>query len=65
MHCQDATAVNGGRTETASVKEKWNAVIKQEKFYRRHFNVDLKRYREKSRLSNSSWNGGVINYLIL
>lgn len=53
----------GGRTETASMNDKWKGVQKQERFYRRYKNIDLKSYRENSRLKNSSWNGAVLGYI--
>jgi len=63
QHEQDFSAPNGGRTDTTSVADKWGAVLAQEKFYKKHFGIDLKRCREKIGLSNSSWNGAVRGYL--
>ena len=62
-HEQDFTAPNGGRTETASMNDKWLAVLQQEGFYKRYMNIDLKKCRKVSRMSNSSWNGPVLGYL--
>lgn len=62
-HDQDFSAANGGRTETASIKEKWNAVLAQEIYYKMYMDIDLRRCRKRSRMSNSSWNGPVLGYL--
>lgn len=51
-HEQDFSSPNGGRTETATVDEKWSAVLEQEKVYLSHFGVNLKKYREELRLKN-------------
>ena len=63
QHEQDFSAPNGGRTDTTPVADKWGAVLAQEKFYKKHFGIDLKRCREKIGLSNTSWNGAVRGYL--
>lgn len=63
QHDQDMLAHNNGRTESASMKEKWNALKLQEKFYESYFDVSLKGCREKIRLQNKTWNGAVIDLL--
>jgi hypothetical protein len=62
-HEQDFGAFNGGRTETASIDTKWAGVMRQEKDYRDHFGVNLRKCRQSLGLSNSSWNGAVVGYL--
>ncbi len=63
FHEQDFSAPNGGRTDTTSVADKWGAVVAQERYYKVHFGVDLKKCRDNVGLSNSSWNGAVKGYL--
>ncbi len=62
-HEQDFLAINGGRTETATMGQKWRAVIDQEIYYKRYMGIDLRKCRKNSRMSNSSWNGPVLGYL--
>eukprot|EP01035_Chromulina_nebulosa_P020226 gene20226-26256_t len=62
-HEQDFSAANNGRTDTASVQTKWQALLDQERFYKDYFGVNLKRYRETVRLVDSSWNASVLGYL--
>ncbi len=62
-HEQDFSAPGEGRTDTASVKEKWKGVQDQEKLYKTYLGVDLTNIRQHLDLKNSSWNGAVKGYL--
>ncbi len=63
VHEQDLSASGRGRTESATVAEKWQALRNQEGVYLTHFKVNLKKYREKLRLSNATLTGAVTGYL--
>jgi len=62
-HEQDLLTAGAGRTDNNKVEDKWNAVLKQEVYFNKHFKVDLKKVRDKLDLANSSWNGAVRGYL--
>ena len=48
-----------GRTDNTAVNVKWNAVLAQERHYKKYLNVDLGKYRAHMRIANTSWNGAV------
>lgn len=52
------------RTDNTDIKDKWNAVITQEKHYLRYKDVNLAKIRNNIDLSNSSWNGAVKGFLM-
>ena len=52
-----------GRTDTTAVKDKWKAVLHQEKYYAKFKNISLKIYRTHQRMKNSSWNGPILGYV--
>ena len=52
-----------GRTDSTSVEVKWSALKRQEKHYKQRLGVDLKRYRERLDIKNSSWCGAVTGFL--
>lgn len=54
---------NRGRTDTAKVSTKWNAVLAQERHYAQHRQISLQNYRKHLDLANTSWNGAVKGYL--
>lgn len=60
-HEQDLST--SGRTDKTNPEEKWRAVMEQEKVYKSHRGVDLKRCRTKLNIQNTSWNGAVTGYL--
>jgi len=62
-HEQDFSLPSNGRTDTASVEMKWQAILEQEKHYKAYLDINLKKCRESVDLKNSSWNGAVIGYL--
>ena len=51
------------RADNHSIEHKWKALIQQENFYNKFYGINLKKYREKLALNNSSWNGAVTGYL--
>ena len=53
-----------GRAESATVKQKWDAVQEQERYYKKYLGVDLKTMSSKMELANMSWNGAVKGYLL-
>lgn len=50
-----------GRAESAGVKEKWEAVKAQERYFKKYHGYDIG--QAKINLSNSSWNGAIVGYL--
>ena len=58
-HVQNANDPVLGRTDNTEVKVKWNAVLAQERHYRKYLNVNLNHYRTHLRIANTSWNGAV------
>ena len=60
-HEQDLTAIGGGRTESASVEQKWNALQAQEMHYKHHYGIQLKKCRLK--LNNHTLYGAVTGIL--
>jgi hypothetical protein len=60
-HNQDLKKMN--RTDNHPIEHKWKALIQQENFYNIFYGINLKKYREKLALKNSSWNGAVTGYL--
>ena len=52
-----------GRTDNTAVKVKWNAVLAQERHYRKFRGVDLAGRRNRLDIANTSWNGAVTGYL--
>lgn len=63
QHEQDSTGTGLGRTDTSSVKDKWNAVLAQERHYKLYKHIPLASYRKNLDIHNSSWNGAVKGYL--
>lgn len=55
----------GERTDSASVEQKWNAVLAQERHYMKHANINLGKIRKNLEIVNGSWNGAVRGYLTL
>jgi hypothetical protein len=45
------------------VELKWKSLRNQEKYYKSHKKIDLKNFREKLDLKNSSWNGAATGFL--
>jgi hypothetical protein len=54
---------NKGRTDTANVSTKWDAVLAQEKYYRSLLDIPLRRYRKTMKLQNNTWSGVVTDFL--
>ena len=52
-----------GRTDNTEVNVKWNAVLAQERHYKKYLNVNLAHYRVHLRIANTSWNGAVVWYI--
>lgn len=62
-HIQDKDNSALGRSESTSIKTIWQAVIAQEKFYKRHKGVDLEKMRLTMPLANRTWNGAASGFL--
>jgi hypothetical protein len=62
-HEQNVLIEGKGRTDNTDIKDKWNAVLLQEKYYKMYLHIDLKKIRKNIKISNSSWNGAVKGYL--
>ena len=60
---EEDNGATDGRAESATVKEKWGAVVEQEKYFKKYFDIDLKSMSSKMELANMSWNGAVKGYL--
>lgn len=65
FHEQNTSSVHSktGRTDNADVDVKWNAVLKQEKFYQKFKNITLKRYRSSLKIGDGSALGPVAGYI--
>lgn len=59
-HDQDFSASFNGRTDTAPVKVKWQAVLDQQKYYSDYMGIKL---NKRFNIKNTSWNGAVQGYL--
>lgn len=62
-HEQNADDPTQGRTDNTAVNVKWNAVLAQERHYKKYLNVNLNKYRSHMRIANTSWNGAVQSYI--
>lgn len=51
------------RTDNVSDKEKWQAVVNQEKHFEKYLNIPLRTYRRKMRIRGKGWDGAVVGYL--
>ena len=52
-----------GRTDSNSIRVKWNAVLAQERHYSQYRNVRLNEIRRNLDIVNGTWNGAAKGYL--
>ena len=60
-HQQDSAV--SVRADNTSVKEKWQAAMRQEKYFEDFLNIPLRRYRLKMRIRGKDWDGAMTGYL--
>ena len=63
LHRQDLAIAN--RTDDTSPDTKWKALVFQERHYQTYYGITLHKYRETMDLKNMSWNGAVVDYLLV
>jgi hypothetical protein len=53
----------GARSDNVPIKDKWQALVEQERYYQYHYGTTLHKYRETADIQNGSWNGAVKGWL--
>jgi hypothetical protein len=48
-----------GRTDKTDFKTKWQAVMRQEKYYQKHYGIPLSYFRKHMDLSDHTWKGPI------
>jgi hypothetical protein len=51
------------QADNTSIDIKWKALLNQENFYKTDKKMDLKNFREKLQIKNSTWSGAVTGFL--
>jgi len=62
-HEQNVLLEGQGRTDNTRIEDKWNAVLAQERHYKKYLHIDLAYYRKTLDISNGSWNGAVKGFI--